>query len=83
MSNPPTKYSQIKSFIIITVFRDACNEFAGPTSASLRPGNTAFFEKMLRRWRAVGNFVSNLTDPRFEPLTSRSRDERATTRPTE
>ena len=33
---------------------------------------------MLQRWRAVGNTVSDLTGPRFEPLTSRSRDERVT-----
>ena len=34
-----------------------------------------------QRWRAVGNAVSDLTGPRFEPLTSRSRDERVTARP--
>ena len=51
-------------------------------SASLRPGNTAPFEEMLQRWRAVGNTVSDLTGPRFEPQTSRSRDERVTARPT-
>ena len=27
---------------------------------SLRPGNTASFEEMLQRWRAIGNAVSNL-----------------------
>ena len=60
----------------------ACNEFAGPISASLRPGNTAPFEEMSQRWRAIGNTVSDLTGPRFEPQTSRSRDERVTARPT-
>ena len=39
----------------------------GPISASLRPGNTAPFEEMSQRWRAVGNTVSDLTGPRFEP----------------
>ena len=34
---------------------------------SIRPGNTAPFEKMLQRWRAVGNTVSDLTGPRFKP----------------
>ena len=45
-------------------------------------GNTAPFQDMLQRWRAVGKTVSDLTDPRFEPPTSRSRDERITARPT-
>ena len=63
-------------------YAEACNELAGPISASLRPGNTAPFEEMSQRWQAVGNTVSNLTGPRFEPQTSRSRDERVTARPT-
>ena len=57
------------------------NEFTGPISASLRPGNTAPFEEILQRWRAVGHFVSDLTGLRFEPQTSCSRDERVTARP--
>ena len=36
-------------------------------------GNTAPFEEMSQRWRVVGNTVSNFTDPRFEPQTSRSK----------
>ena len=63
-------------------YAEVCNELAGPISASLRPGNTAPFEEMSQRWRAVGNTVSDLTGPRFEPQTSRSRDERVTARPT-
>ena len=63
-------------------YAEACNEFAGPISASLRPGNTAPFEEMSLRWRAVGNTVSDLTSPRFEPQTSRSRDQRITAWPT-
>ena len=62
-------------------YAGACNELAGPISASLRPGNTAPFEEMSQRWRAVSNTVSDLTGPRFEPQTSRSRDERVTARP--
>ena len=58
-------------------YAEACNELAGPISASLRPGNTAPFQEMSQRWRAVGNTVSDLTGPRFEPQTSRSRDENA------
>ena len=45
-------------------------------------GNTAPFQEMLQRWRAVGNTVSYLTGPRFEPPTSRFRDERVTALPT-
>ena len=63
-------------------YAEACNELAGPISASLRPGNTAPFEETSQQWRAVGNTVSNLTGPRFEPQTSRSRDECVTARPT-
>ena len=62
-------------------YAEACNEFAMPTSASLRPGNTAAFE-MSQRWRNVGNIVSDLTGPRVEPQTFHSRDERVTARPT-
>ena len=59
-------------------FDEACNEFAGIISASLRPGNAAPSEEMLQRWRAVGNTVSDLAGPRFEFQTSRPRDERVT-----
>ena len=44
--------------------------------------NTALFEKLSQRWRAVGNTVSDLIDPKFEPQTSRSKDEPVTARPT-
>ena len=53
--------------LYLLLYAEACNELAGPISASLRPGYTAPFEKMSQRWRAVGNTVSNLTGPRFEP----------------
>ena len=49
----------------------------GPISVSLRPeGNTASFKEMLQQWLAIGKVVSNLTGSRFEPQTSRSRNER-------
>ena len=54
-----------------------------PIPMSLRPGNIVSFEDKSQRWRAVGNTVSDLTGPRFEPQTSRSRDQRVTARPTE
>ena len=49
---------------------------------SLRLGNTAPLEEMLQQWQALGNTVSNLAGPRFEPQTSPSRDECITARPT-
>ena len=54
---------------------EACYESTGPISASLRPGNTAPFGEMSQQWRPVGTIVFDLTGPRFEPQTSRSRDE--------
>ena len=59
-------------------YAEAYNEFAGPIFASLRQSNSASFEEMLQRWRAVGNIVFDLIGPRFEPQTSRYRDERVT-----
>ena len=79
-----TSHSKLKSNLSLysLYYAEACNELAGLISASLRPGNTASFEEMSQRWRAVGNTVSDLTDPRFETQVSRSRDERVTARPT-
>ena len=36
-------------------YAEACNEFAGTISASLRPSNTAPFEEISQQWLAVGN----------------------------
>ena len=63
-------------------YAEACNEFAGPICALLRPGSTALFEERLQQWRAVCNTVSNFTSPRFEPQTYRSKDESVITQPT-
>ena len=64
---------QSKSNLVLysLYYAKACNELAGISSASLRPGNTASFEEMLQRWQAVGNTASDLTGPRFESRTSR------------
>ena len=43
--------------LYLLYYAEACNEIAGPISASLRPGNTASFEEMAQRWQAVGNTV--------------------------
>ena len=47
----------------------------------IAPGQHSSFRKVSQRWRAVGNTVSDLTGPRFEIRTSRSRDSLATARP--
>ena len=57
---------------------EACNELFEPISLSFRPGNTASFEEMLQRRRAVNNTVSDLTGLKFEPQTSRTRDQSVT-----
>ena len=64
--------------LYLMYYAEACNEFAGLISASLRADITALFKEMLQRWRAVGNTGSDFTSPRFEPQTSCSRDERVT-----
>ena len=61
---------------------EACNKFARPISASLRPGNIAPFKEMSQRWLAVGSSVCDMTSSRIEPQTSHSRDECVTARPT-
>ena len=60
---------------------DACNEFAGAHFQVIGPCQIiAPFQEMLQGWRAIGNAVSNFTDPRFEPKTFRFRDESVTAR---
>ena len=46
---------------------EECNKLTVLISASLRPGNSAAFYEMSQQWRAVGNTVSDLTRPIFEP----------------
>ena len=46
-----------------------------PSARHCAPNNVASFEQMLQRWRAVADSMSDLTGPRFEPRTSRSRDD--------
>ena len=76
-------YNQIKSFFILAVIRRSVQPVCGAHLRVIAPvGNTAPFKEMLQRWRAVGNTVSVLTGPRFEPQTYRSRDECVTAQPT-
>ena len=76
------KLSQ-SNLLLLLYYAEACNEWAVPISASLSPGNTASFKEMLQRWQVIGNPVSDLTGPRFEPQISCFRDERVTARPTD
>ena len=72
--NKISRYSRCITRERVTSWRD-------PISTSLRPGDIAPFEEMLQWWRAVGNTVSDLTSPRFEPQTSYSKEKRVTVRP--
>ena len=51
---------QIESSVYSRYDGEACNS------------GGAIFEETLQRWRAVDGTVSDLTDPRIEPQTSRS-----------
>ena len=57
------------------MYAEACNECTEVISASLRLKYTAPFEEIFQRSRAVGNSMFYLTGSRFEPQTSRSREE--------
>ena len=71
-------FLQIKSNLLLYLlyYAEARNEFVGLISVSLCLGETAPFEEMSRQWRAVGDIMSDLTGPRFEPQTFRYRHER-------
>ena len=55
------KSNQLNLSLYSLYYAEACNEFVWPTSASLRPGNTASFEEMSQRWQAFGSTVFDLT----------------------
>ena len=62
-------------------YAEACDEFSGPFSTSLRLRTTQLrlFEEtatVASRWQQT--LCAILTGPRFEPKTSRSKQERAT-----
>ena len=42
----------------------------------IKTWHTAPFKEVLQRWQTIGNFVSNLTGPRFKPYIS-SRETKA------
>ena len=65
----------IKSSLNLLYYVEGCSEFVGPIFSSLRPGITVSSKKMSQRWRTVHKTMPNLTDQRFEPQTSLSRDQ--------
>ena len=70
MSQPANHSNQIlHRTVLAELSAEACNEFAGTISASLRQCNTAPFEKCHSRGEPLA--TSDLTGPRFEPQTSR------------
>ena len=67
----------IKSFIILAVLRQSVRRTCGARlRAIMSAGNIAPLEEMSQRRQAVGNTVSDLTSPRFEPQAFRLRNKR-------
>ena len=72
------KFNQIKSLIILAVLRRSVLQVYRAYICVIVSANTVPFEDISQRCRAIGNSVSDLTGARFEPQTSRSKDERVT-----
>ena len=70
LSNQTFRYTRCITSKRVTSLR-------GP-SPIVAPGQHSSYRRMPQRWQAAGNIVSDLTGLRFEPQTSRSRDERVT-----
>ena len=66
---------------MLALLRRSVEGVCGAHLHVIAPGNTVPFQEMPQRWRVVGNTVSDLTGPRFEPQTYRSTDECVTARP--
>ena len=75
----PCFKSNFSSYLLY--YAEAYNEFAGP-SPHYCARATQLFSKKCRSGGELGYIVSDWTGPRLEPLTTRSRDERVTARPT-
>ena len=70
---------KIKPFIILlALHRSVLTSLRGPFPRHCTQATQFLSKKMLQGWRAVGNTASDLTDLRFKPQTSRSRDELVT-----
>ena len=72
-----TFFNQI---LILAAVRQSMHQVCGAYLCGIAP--VGKFEEMLQQWQAIGNTVTNLTGPRFEPQASCSRDKRVTARPT-
>ena len=73
---------KMKSLLYLVYHAEASNQFAEPSSASLRPSNTAPFKEMPQWWKVVGNNVSDLNRSRFQPHTFCFGNKGITARPT-
>ena len=62
----------IKSLVYSLYYAEACNEFAGPISASLRLRATQILSKKYRSGGEPLATLCPLNGPRFEPQNSRS-----------
>ena len=71
----PSSYTRCITLKRVTSLRVSSSRYSPPSNVTL-------LEEVLQWWRAVGDTVSDLTDPRFKPQTSRSKDKRVTARPT-
>ena len=69
---------KIKSFIILAVLHRRVYRVNEAHLRIIAPRQHSFFQRNMQRRRAIGNTVYDLTGPRFEPQTSRSRDKRVT-----
>ena len=74
-----TFQQQIKSNVLLYSLcnAEACNELADPSPRHCARTTQLLSKNYRRGWRAVGNSVFDLTNPRFELQTSRSIDKRA------
>ena len=67
--NSRLKFSpnQIFHYTVLAVLGRSVQRVGGAIYASLHLCNTASLVEMSQRWQAVGNTLSDFTDPRFEP----------------
>ena len=56
--------NQINFLLPLLYYAEACNELAR-VNEQLRPCNKDSFEKVLQRWQAFGNIVSDLRKSNF------------------
>ena len=65
---------QIESLILLAALRRSVLRVGEGPSLRHCAGQHSFIRRIIARWRAVGDTVYNVTDPRFEPQISCSTD---------